>query len=122
MPSCRGYRGLKRLVARAQDNPWSELEAEAHQRLRRAGVTGWVANHRVRIGHQSFYLDIAMPDHFLGIELDGHAHHSTRQALSRDVARQNALVMAGWTILRFTWDTLDTLVPNVNLLMQRTAR
>lgn len=36
------------------------------------------------------------------VEIDGFAHHSSREAFERDRARQNDLVLAGWTVLRFT--------------------
>ncbi len=36
------------------------------------------------------------------VEIDGFAHHSSRKAFERDRARQNDLVLAGWTVLRFT--------------------
>jgi very-short-patch-repair endonuclease len=35
------------------------------------------------------------------VEFDGD-HHRDRQAWVKDVRRQNALIAAGWTILRFT--------------------
>jgi very-short-patch-repair endonuclease len=39
-------------------------------------------------------------------EVDGYEHHSGREAFTRDRERQNALVLAGWTVLRFTWEML----------------
>jgi hypothetical protein len=43
-------------------------------------------------------------------ELDGARHHDTPEALFRDRERQNALVNAGFRVLRFTWQ--DTLTPD----------
>ncbi len=41
-------------------------------------------------------------------EADGRAPHGTPEAVFADRRRQNRLVNAGWTVLRFTWqDTLD---------------
>ncbi|WP_239098218.1 endonuclease domain-containing protein [Micromonospora qiuiae] len=41
-------------------------------------------------------------------EADGRGVHGTPEALFADRRRQNRLVNAGWTVLRFTWqDTLD---------------
>lgn len=48
-------------------------------------------------------IDFAYPDQMIAIEVDGHETHSTPAALDLDLQRQNALVLAGWTILRFTW-------------------
>ena len=38
------------------------------------------------------------------IEADSFEWHGTREALVRDARRYNALVAAGWLVLRFTWD------------------
>ncbi len=43
-------------------------------------------------------------------EADGSDPHRSPQALYEDRIRQNRLVNAGWTILRFTWS--DTLRPD----------
>jgi hypothetical protein len=48
-------------------------------------------------------VDMAWPSRGLVVELDGFATHGTPQALRADLRRQNALVAAGWTVLRFTW-------------------
>ncbi|MEH1014898.1 type IV toxin-antitoxin system AbiEi family antitoxin domain-containing protein [Micromonospora sp. CPCC 206060] len=43
-------------------------------------------------------------------EADGRAAHDSPQAVFADRRRQNRLVNAGWTVLRFTW--VDTLRPD----------
>ncbi|MEU8152650.1 DUF559 domain-containing protein [Micromonospora sp. NPDC048986] len=43
-------------------------------------------------------------------EADGRGPHSAPEAVYADRRRQNRLVNAGWTVLRFTWD--DTLRPD----------
>ena len=40
------------------------------------------------------------------IEVDGHAYHSTRQAVSRDRRKDNDLEMAGFRVTRFTADQI----------------
>jgi len=37
------------------------------------------------------------------IEVDGERSHTGREAFVRDRRRQNALVNAGYTVLRYTW-------------------
>ena len=39
----------------------------------------------------------------LAIEIDGWAWHHSPDRFQRDRAKQNQLVGAGWTVLRFTW-------------------
>ena len=50
-----------------------------------------------------YRIDFAYPELMIAIEVDGWETHSSPAALASDLARQNALVMAGWTLLRFTW-------------------
>lgn len=45
-------------------------------------------------------LDLAYPEHKLGIEYEGD-HHRRREAFQRDLRRINALRACGWTVLRF---------------------
>jgi very-short-patch-repair endonuclease len=40
----------------------------------------------------------------LVLEADSYAFHGSRQALLRDCRRYNALVLHGWTVLRFGWE------------------
>jgi hypothetical protein len=48
-------------------------------------------------------VDFHWPQARLVVETDGHEHHGTRAAFERDRARDQALVAAGWTVLRFTY-------------------
>jgi very-short-patch-repair endonuclease len=48
-----------------------------------------------------YRIDFALPARMIGIELDGHATHSSTQAIARDRQRQRALEAAGWRIIRF---------------------
>ncbi len=57
-------------------------------------------------GHVVAVLDLAFPDRRLAIEIDGWAWHHNPERFQEDPRRQNALVAAGWTVLRFTWADL----------------
>ena len=48
--------------------------------------------------------DLVDPDRRVVLEADSHTWHSSRAALRRDCARYNALVLARWIVLRFTWE------------------
>jgi hypothetical protein len=85
----------------------SAAERMAGALLRSAGITGWGTNveiydHAGLIG----YGDIVFRSARLVIEIDGWAFHSDRDSFQRDRTRQNRLVAAGWTVLRFTWNDL----------------
>lgn len=51
-------------------------------------------------------VDLAFPVHRVAIEYDGRAVHEREDVFARDRQRQNALVAAGWIVLRFTADDL----------------
>jgi very-short-patch-repair endonuclease len=56
---------------------------------------------------------VAFEDVLLDVEVDGREHHDTRAAFETDRLRQNRLVRAGWTVLRFTPTMIDTDPPGV---------
>ncbi len=60
-----------------------------------------VQEHRVKAGGQNYRIDFAVPGWRFGVELDGHATHSSTEAIARDRQRQRHLERAGWTICRF---------------------
>jgi very-short-patch-repair endonuclease len=101
----RGARGqLRARAARVavKDNPWSSPERAAHRLFREAGLTGWTANQPVRVKDGRRFPDILFEEIKLMVEIDGRAHHGTREANEADFRRQNQFVRAGWTVLRFT--------------------
>jgi very-short-patch-repair endonuclease len=51
-------------------------------------------------------VDAAWPARRLVVELDGWNAHATRRAFQEDRERGNALELAGWRLLRFTWADL----------------
>ena len=48
--------------------------------------------------------DFVWRDERLVIEVDGYAHHSSRQAMRRDKARDRELTAALWRPARFTYE------------------
>ena len=90
-------------LARGVVNPAEDL---LHQILGRARITGWIANASL-VEHLSVWAqaDVYFPDVRLVIEVDGrHAHGGDR--FQSDRTRQNQLVAAGCTVLRYTWSDL----------------
>jgi hypothetical protein len=67
-------------------------------------------------------VDFAYPELRLAIEVDGFTAHASLDAFRRDRTRQNALVEAGWTVLRFTWTEVDSGSPHVGRTIRATRR
>jgi very-short-patch-repair endonuclease len=60
--------------------------------------------HEVVVGGRRRRIDAAWPDLMLAVEVDGFASRIDRERFQDDRTRQNALVEAGWTVIRFTWE------------------
>ena len=98
----RGSADRRRLVEESSDNPWSAAERLFHRMLRAAGLTDWRGNYP--IGDHP--VDVVFVEQRLAIEIDGHHFHGDAH-FERDRWLQNATVLTGWRILRFTWNMLD---------------
>lgn len=107
MPDRPGNPGRAQLLADSRDEPWSAAERLAHRHLRTAGIGGWRANVPIALNGANYCLDIVFRRARLVLEIDGFAHHSSREAFEQDRTRQNQLMLAGWTVLRYTWSTLE---------------
>jgi very-short-patch-repair endonuclease len=102
-----GAKRLARLSHLAGSGARSAAERVAVALLRAHGLGGWRAN--VEIYDEQGLIgvgDIVFGTAGLVVELDGHAHHVTPDQFQHDRQRQNRLVAAGWTVLRFTWQDL----------------
>jgi very-short-patch-repair endonuclease len=67
--------------------------------LQDAGITGWKTNYRVA----GYRVDFGFPAPRVALEVDGMAFHIGADEFQIDRERQNAIVLAGWQVLRFTW-------------------
>jgi len=87
----------------------SELEDRFLRLVRRVGLPAPVAQWPVTDAHGRFLgrADFGWPDHGVAAELDGYASHSDPTSFRLDRVRQNRLVLAGITLLRFTWWDVD---------------
>lgn len=110
----RGRRGvgvlrplLERRLGTSGPRP-GEFERRVGRLLVNAGVPEPVFEHIIRTLGGAFVarVDLAYPPLRLAIECDSDRWHSGRARRQADLDRQNRLVLAGWTILRFTWDDL----------------
>ena len=102
----RGNAERRRLLEAMQMGAASTAELLLHEILRAGGLRGWVPNAPIR--HQGRIIasaDVLFRAARLVIEVDGFAFHG-RPEFQRDRTRQNALVEAGYRVLRFTWKDL----------------
>ncbi|HEY4991009.1 MAG TPA: DUF559 domain-containing protein [Nakamurella sp.] len=113
----RRARGARAAVA---DNPWSNPERAAHLLFKKARITGWTGNSPVQVHGGIRYPDLVYEDIKLLVEIDGREHHGSPQAFESDRKRQNLLVEAGWTVLRFTPAQLATDPGGVVATVKRT--
>lgn len=102
-PNRWGNADRRRLLLDSRNEPWSAAERRAHGDLRAARLTGWHSNWPVVLAGLLYYLDVAFPAARLAIEIDGRLHEDDVDLFESDRWRQNALVVAGWRVLRFTW-------------------
>ena len=122
VPNRAGNQECLRYLRLSRDEPWSHLEREAHQLLREAGLTGWRANHPVRIPSGLVYLDIAFLRLRIAVEVDGFKYHSSHAIFHSDRRRDVELQMAGWRVLRFTADTLSTMPAVLKSFLRKVDR
>jgi very-short-patch-repair endonuclease len=113
---------LRLLVAELEPGAQAESERRLHRLLRRAGITGWVAQYEVLLAGGICYLDVALPRQRVAIEVDGRRHHGdTSDRFDDDRARGNELVSLGWRLLRVTWAELvhhpDRIVAQLRTLL-----
>ena len=103
-----GTTALRRALEYAEGGARSEAERRMKLILQRAKLSGWRANHPVvnRCGRVIAEIDFAHGATMLAIEVDGRAHHTSREAFERDRVRQNTLHELGWVVLRFTWEQI----------------
>lgn len=106
LPAARGRSDVRRAVALADPRSGSVLESALRVLLALAGLLPPESQHVVRDAGGRFLgrVDFAWPRHRLVVETDGYAFHADRASYRSDRRRTNALVLAGWTVLRFSWE------------------
>ncbi|SER34319.1 Very-short-patch-repair endonuclease [Microlunatus flavus] len=105
-PGRRGNRQRLVHLLDSRDEPWSAAERLTHRLLREAGIRGWRSNHPVVVDGRLFFVDVAFVGARVAVEVDGRLHELDIGVFENDRWRQNALVLGGWTVLRFTWAML----------------
>ena len=121
----RGVRGAYRALELSDPAAESPPESRVRLILVSAGLQP-VPQYDVRDAAGSWLarVDLAFPALRVAVEYDGRAVHERADVFTRDRQRQNALVRAGWVVLRFTAADLhapSALVQTVLAALQRVA-
>jgi len=111
-----GSPATRRLLQAAEDGARSAAERLLIQLLKTAGITGWKANYPVA----GYKVDVGFSACKVAVEADGLAFHSDSDDFHNDRVRQNAIALAGWQVLRFTWIDL-TVYPDRVIATIRSA-
>ena len=98
----RGMRAARRATGWADARAGSPMESVLRWVVIEAGLPRPVLQYVVLAGGRfAGRVDMAWPDQKVLVEFDGDVHRE-RAVFVDDVRRQNRLVLAGWTVLRFT--------------------
>ena len=116
-----GMRRARELLVSAADGADSIAERRLMAGLRRAGVDGYVQG--LPLG--DWKIDLAFPAARLAVEVDSWAWHTDPVRFARDRQKGNAIVAAGWRLLRFTWrdvtEHADDCVRRIQVELARAA-
>ncbi|MFF2833907.1 hypothetical protein ACFVSK_19235 [Cellulosimicrobium cellulans] len=128
----RGVRRARRVLAEADARSESPGESLVRWLVVDAGLPRPEPNLAVTTWRGSYRLDLAWTTHRVAVEFDGAVKYSggeygdPRGRLLAEKARHDALVEAGWLVLRVTWNDLaepDLLLRRVRAaLARRSAR
>lgn len=110
-----GSPAARRLLHAAADGTRSEAERILARLLRKSDITGWTSNHPIG----GYKVDFVFRGPRIVLEVDGMAFHSDADDFHNDRTRQNAITLAGFTVLRFTWVDLTMYPERVIAVIRR---
>lgn len=103
--TARGAATLRQVMGRRPPGAFateSDAETRFLQLCRHAGLPEPERQYEVVVDRR-YRLDFAWPDVRLGAEVDGREVHGP-EALGPDLRRQNRILLAGWLLVRVTWE------------------
>jgi very-short-patch-repair endonuclease len=86
------------------DVPRSELERRFLVLCRRAALPSPAVNAWLAVAGEEMQVDFVWHGSRSIVEVDGFRTHGTRRAFREDRRRDRLLELAGWRVVRFTWD------------------
>jgi hypothetical protein len=104
LPALRGIVDFWRTEDAALPTLRSPLEAMLLSLIVAENLPRPLCNHTIHLNGRKLEADFAWPEHRLVVEADGYATHGTKVAFERDPRRTQDLMLAGYRVLRFTWD------------------
>jgi very-short-patch-repair endonuclease len=110
-PGRRGSRRVRSALERLDEEPSGRKRSKLEERfvpfLRRYNLPLPRFNDRVTLNGRSYEVDCHWPGTRQMVELDGWQGHRTRSAFREDRARDRVLGVAGYSVIRLTWNQLD---------------
>ncbi|KLN34515.1 hypothetical protein FB00_11790 [Cellulosimicrobium funkei] len=108
----RGVQGARAVVGLADARAESPGESVVRWILHEAGLAAPVPGLEVPTWGGSLWVDLGWPEHRVAVEFDGAVKYSgggfgdARSRLQQEKVRHDALVEAGWVVLRVVWADL----------------
>ncbi len=99
----RGRTRVLKVLAAADERAASAFESVLRAQAIEAGLI-LEPQVLVRVPGLTCRLDLADPHERLVVEADSFAWHGDRRALHRDCRRYTLLALAGWRVIRFSWE------------------
>jgi very-short-patch-repair endonuclease len=97
----KDIRSLRELVSLLIAGCESELELWGYTDVFNVpGLCDATRQRVVRVGDQSYRLDVSYDEEMLNVELDGRAYHSSPAQWERDIKRDLAVAKIGWQTIR----------------------
>jgi very-short-patch-repair endonuclease len=106
-PGARGARSIRAMLATGpQGISREELEHRFRDFIDDYDIPRPRFNRDTPVGSRLVEGDCVWPEQRLIVELDGRATHGTRRAFEEDRAKDRALTIRGWRVIRVTWRQL----------------
>ena len=100
LPGLDGAERARRVLGMCDPSSGSVLESVLRVRLMQAGVRGFATQAVLSRRPRTIRVDLCFHEARLVVEVDGWRWH---QDAARDQARDNALAVLGWRVLRLSW-------------------
>ena len=110
-PHTPGRTSARWVITHADAGCDSAGESRLLYLLTKGGLQGLETQYPVSAANKWYFIDIAIPEHRIGIEFDGRGKYgsdvdSVHRSIEAEERRQRLLEAQGWRIRRFRWEAL----------------